>query len=178
MPLGIKIQISDLLEVEGQWTLLTFQGLQQSCCGFILPLTSTAADLLTPGVLGHSPHLGQEDNWSVSCSQEPAYNQKLANLREASVPSKKFTWNIRARSWDPNLLRPNRVSYHSRAESAGNNRHFVVFHSEPQLEPRRAHTICRCILDCNEPFCATYRSEKKKGWEKALDCHLGLFKYS
>lgn len=131
---------------------LTFQGLLQSCCGFMLPLTPTAADLLTSGVLGCSPHLGQDDNCSVSFSQEPPYNQKLADLREASVPSKNFTWNIRARNWDPNLLRPNRVFYHSRAESAGNKRHFVVFHTEPQLEPRRAHTICRCILDCNEPF--------------------------
>lgn len=123
-----------------------------------------SADLLISQVLGCSPHLGQDENWYYGLFPVPKHQPIIRNWQTSEslvCHPKSSCENIRDSNQDPNLLRANRASHHSRAESASNNN--VVFHSEPQLEPRSAdHLQMYFRLQWTLSFC-TYQSEKKAG---------------
>lgn len=90
--------------------------------------------------------------WPFSHSQEPAYNQKLANLRKSGMPSKKVHTKTSGTGtriqicWEQTGL----------LTRAGQNVLATIgilwcFTSSPNWS-QGAHTICRCSLECNEPF--------------------------
>lgn len=115
--------------------------------------------------------------WPFSRSQEPVYNQKLANLKKFGVPSRKVHMKTLGTGtgiqicWEQTGL----------LTMAGQKVLVTIgilwcFTLSPNWS-QGAHTICRRISDCNEPF-FFYIPGWKKGWEKALGCHFHLFKYS
>lgn len=102
--------------------------------------------------------------WPFSHSQEPAYNQKLANLRKFGVPTKKVPMKTRGTGtgiqicWEQTELLT--MAVQKVLVTIGILWCFTLSPSWSQRE----HTMCRCILDCSEPFFSpTYQSEKRLG---------------
>lgn len=136
-----------------------------------------SADLRGPGMQATFGAGWESVLWPFSRSQEPAYNQKLANLRKFGAPSEKVHMKMLGTGtgiqicWEQTGF----------LTIAGQKVLVTIsilwcFTLSPNWS-QGAQTTCRRILDCNEPF-FFYIPEWKRGWEKALGCHLHLFKYS